>query len=468
MSIPDFEIDGVCYDTRRMEKNSVFVCIKGENDDGHRYAARAAQLGARVIIASRHIDCSAAVILTNDTKAALEYLVKRFYGEPKLRLFGITGTNGKTTVSYMMSAIFKAAGISCGIIGTNGAYLNGEAIESGQTTPTTPDMPELYKILSQMEKMGAEACVMEVSSHALSQGRVGGLRFETSVFTNLTQDHLDYHKDMEDYFKAKCKLFDISQKTAVNGDDSYGKRLKSDDFVGYGIENGEIRAEGISLSSDGAEFDMVFGKSRIRQRINIPGLFSVYNALAAATACYISGVDMSAVSMGLMSVNGVFGRMERIETEGVNVVIDYAHTPDGLSKVLTSLKEVSGGRLICLFGCGGDRDRTKRAVMGNIATELADLAIITSDNPRTESPSEIIIDILSGVKKDNYIAIENREKAILLALNIAKKGDTLLLAGKGQERYQIIGREKIEFDEREIIKRIRASMKGESYAGIYD
>lgn len=452
-----------------MEKDSVFVCIRGEQDDGHRYASRAAKLGARIIIASRHIDCNATVILTNDTKAALEYLVKRFYGEPKLRLFGITGTNGKTTVSYMTSAIFAAAGISCGIIGTNGAFLNGETIESGQSTPTTPNMPELYKTLSQMEKKGAEVCVMEVSSHALAQDRVNGLRFEASVFTNLTQDHLDYHKDMEDYFAAKCKLFEISDKAAVNIDDSYGKRICENALVvGYGIDGGEVRAEGIKLLSDGSEFDLVFGRNRVRQRINIPGLFSVYNALAAATACYISGIDIDAISAGLLSINGVFGRMERIETEGVSVVIDYAHTPDGLSKVLTSLKEVTGGRLICLFGCGGDRDRTKRAIMGNIATELSDLVIITSDNPRTEAPTEIIIDILSGVKRDNYIAIENREKAIRLALAIAKRGDTLLLAGKGQERYQIIGKDRIEFDEREIIKRIRTEQNGESYAGIYN
>lgn len=467
-SIPDFEIEGVCYDTRRMEKNSVFVCIKGEQDDGHRYAVRAAELGARIVIASRHIDCRAAVILTNDTKAALQYMVKRFYGEPKLRLFGITGTNGKTTVSYMMSAIFSAAGISAGIIGTNGAFLNGEVIESGQSTPTTPNMPELYKTLSKMERSGAEVCVMEVSSHALAQDRVNGLKFETSVFTNLTQDHLDYHKDMEDYFAAKCRLFDISDKTAVNADDSYGKRIiEKGGFVGYGIECGEVRAEEIKLYSDGSEFDIVFGRNRIKQRINIPGLFSIYNALAAATACYISGIDTDSISAGLRSVGGVFGRMERIEADGVSVVIDYAHTPDGLLKVLTSLKDVTGGRVICLFGCGGDRDRTKRAVMGNIATEFSDLAIITSDNPRTESPTEIIIDILTGVKKDNYIVVENREKAIRLALGIAKKGDTLLLAGKGQERYQIIGKDKIEFDEREIIKRILTEQNGESYAGIY-
>lgn len=468
-SIPDTDIEGVCYDTRRMKSNSVFVCIKGGEDDGHRYAARAAELGARIIIASKHIDCGVPVILTDDTYKALQYLVIRFYGKPKIRLFAVTGTNGKTTVSHMMASIFEAAGMNCGIIGTNGAFLSGESIENGQSTPTTPNMPELYEIISEMEKQGADACVMEVSSHALVQNRACGLHFETAVFTNLTQDHLDYHKSMEDYFAAKCRLFKMTDKAAVNADDSYGKRILTDEkWIGFGINSGDVRAQNINLLPDGAEFDILFGKQRIKQRINIPGLFSVYNALAAASACYISGVDADAISVGLKGVNGVLGRMERINAFGVNVVIDYAHTPDGLEKVLSSLREITDGRLICLFGCGGDRDRTKRSVMGGIATELADLAIITSDNPRTEPPTEIIIDILSGVKNDNYIVVENRRKAIEAGLCAARRGDTLLLAGKGQERYQIIGREKTEFDEREIIKEILKKRNGDSYAGVYD
>lgn len=453
-----------------MKKNSVFVCIKGENDDGHRYAVKAAELGAKIIFASRHIDCNAVVILTNDTKSMLEYLVKRFYGMPKLRLFGVTGTNGKTTVSHMIASVFAAAGISCGIIGTNGVFLDGEELESERNTPTTPNMPELYMILSELEKKGAEACVMEVSSHALTQDRVNGLCFETAVFTNLTQDHLDYHKNMEDYFLAKCRLFEISERVSVNADDEYGRRIINtfDNCIGYGCENGDIRAENIVLSADGAEFGIICGRSRVRQKINIPGLFSVYNALAAYTACYISGIEAETISAGLKNVDGVLGRMEHIDANGISVLIDYAHTPDGLSKVLTSLKEVTNGRLICLFGCGGDRDRTKRAVMGDIATKLADVAVITSDNPRTESPTEIIIDILSGVRNDNYIVIENREKAIETAYNMAREGDTLLLAGKGQERYQIIGKERRFFDEREIIKRISNEKIGEDYAGFYN
>ncbi len=453
-----------------MTQNSVFVCLKGESDDGHRYALRADELGAKIIIASRHIDCGAAVILTDDTKEALKYLIKRFYGIPDIELFGVTGTNGKTTVSHMTAAILQAAGKSSGIIGTNGTFIDGVECQTAQNTPTTPNMPELYKTLSKMQQSGVDACVMEVSSHALAQDRVNGLSFETAIFTNLTQDHLDYHKDMESYFAAKCRLFDISQKGAVNADDEYGRRILSerDNCVGYGITSGEVRAGDIKLHADGAEFDIIFGKTAIRQKINIPGLFSVYNALAAATACYISGIDENSISAGLLSVSGVLGRMEHIDSGGVSVIIDYAHTPDGLLKVLTGLKTVTSGRVICLFGCGGDRDRTKRAIMGKIATEMADVAIITSDNPRTEPPTEIIIDILSGVKRDNYIVIENRESAIRAALSIAKQGDTVLLAGKGQERYQIIGKEKRYFDEREIIRRIQKEQNGESYAKIYN
>ncbi len=453
-SIGEAELDGVCYDTRNMVKNSVFVCINGDTEDGHRYAHRAAQMGARVIIADKNIHCSATVILTDDTMSALHYLTKRFYGVPDIRLFGITGTNGKTTTSYMLLEILKASGSKCGIIGTNGAFADGEAVDVGQSTPTTPNMPELYAMLSKMESRGIDTAVMEVSSHALCQNRVDGLKFEVGVFTNLTGDHLDYHKDMEDYFAAKKRLFDISSIGAVNADDEYGSRIleANSNLIGFGIQRGEVRAENILLKNDGAEFELVLGGKRLHQRINISGLFSVYNALAAAAAAYAAGIDAKCISEGLGSVKGIEGRMERLSAGGVNVIIDYAHTPDGLLKVLGSLKSL-GGRLITVFGCGGDRDRTKRALMGKLSVENSDLAIITSDNPRTESPTEIIIDILTGVGKDNYMVIENRERAIEMALSLAKVGDTVLLAGKGQERYQIIGKEKRPFDEREIVKK---------------
>lgn len=452
--IPDAELSGVYYDTRRMKAGGVFVCLLGENEDGHRYARKAEELGAKVIIAAKHIICGVPVILTDNTRDALSYLTKRFYGAPELELVGVTGTNGKTTVSYFMAGILCAAGKRCGVIGTNGAYLDGEEVPADSSTPTTPNMPELYAVLRELEHRGADCAVMEVTSHALVQGRVDGLGFEAGIFTNLTQDHLDYHKSMEEYFKAKKKLFDISKTGAVNSDDEYGKRILSEyaGLIEYGANGQTVSAEDIVYRSSGTDFRMKLGKNSMRQKINIPGSFSVYNALAAAAAGYALGIDEECISKGLESVQGICGRMERVNCcRPYEVIIDYAHTPDGLMKVLEAVRGITRGRVICVFGCGGDRDRTKRAVMGAIAVRLADIAVITSDNPRCEPPTEIIIDILTGVKSDNYIVIENREKAIAAALEMAREGDTVLLAGKGQERYQILGRNKIHFDEREII-----------------
>ncbi len=468
-SIEDIEITGVCYDSREVKKDTVFVCIEGENDDGHRYAAQAVRSGAGVVIAEKPISCGGNIILVENTRKVLKEIIKKFYGIPKVRLIGITGTNGKTTVSHMIAAILSESGMKTGVIGTNGVYIDGKEYYCRQNTPTTPNQLELYKTLADMERQGVGYCIMEVSSHALVQERVYGLRFDMGVFTNLTQDHLDFHTDMEDYFSAKKRLFEISDRTVINADDIYGKRLLDErGGISFGITDGDIRADNIKLDPDGSEFDLTVDGKMLRQRINIPGLFSVYNALAAAAACAGLGISAENISKGLEKIGGIVGRMEHAFFGNVNVIIDYAHTPDGLSKVLESLKTVTDGRLICVFGCGGDRDRTKRALMGNIATNLSTLAVITSDNPRTEPPNEIIIDILSGVKKDNYIVIENRERAIKAALSIAKKGDTVLLAGKGQENYQIIGNEKHYFNERDIVKSAYLARNGEKDAGIYD
>ncbi len=467
-SIEDIEITDVCYDSREVKKDTVFVCIEGENDDGHRYAGQAVRSGAKVVIAEKPISCGGNIIFAPNTRKVLKELINKFYGVPKVKLIGITGTNGKTTVSHMIAQILCGSGIKTGIIGTNGVYIDGKEYYCSRNTPTTPNQLELYKALAEMEKQDVRYCTMEVSSHALIQDRVYGLRFDTGVFTNLTQDHLDFHTDMDDYFLAKKRLFQISDKAVINADDIYGRKLLDEmEATSFGITNGDVRADNIKLNPDGTEFDLIISGRVIRQRINIPGLFSVYNALAAAAVCANLEISAEDISKGLEAIGGIVGRMEHAFFGDVNVIIDYAHTPDGLTKVLESLKTVTDGRLICVFGCGGDRDRTKRAVMGNIATNLSSLAVITSDNPRTEPPNEIIIDILSGVKKDNYIVIENREKAIRTALSIAKKGDTVLLAGKGQESYQIIGNEKHYFNERDIVKSAYLARNGEKDAGIY-
>ncbi len=468
-SIEDIEITGICYDSREVKKDVIFVCLEGEHDDGHKYAGLAVQNGARVVIAQKPISCGGNIILVENTKEILKRLICKFYGIPKVKLIGITGTNGKTTVSHMIAAILAERGIKTGIIGTNGVFIDGKEYYCGQNTPTTPNQLELYHTLTDMEECGVEYCVMEVSSHALVQERVFGLGFEVGVFTNLTRDHLDFHSDMEDYFSAKKKLFEISKKAAVNADDEYGKRLEGgENVVTFGVTDGDVRADNISLYSNGSEFDLIIGRSTTRQRINIPGLFSVYNALAAITACKSMGIDDEYISSGIQSIGGILGRMEHASFGDINVIIDYAHTPDGLEKVLESLRAITEGEVICVFGCGGDRDKSKRALMGEAAVRLSDIAVITSDNPRTEPPTEIIIDILTGIKKDNYIVIENREKAIQAALSMAKKGDTVLLAGKGQENYQIIGNEKRYFNERDIVKSAYLAQNGEKHAGFYD
>ncbi len=436
-----------------MKPGGIFVCIEGTEDDGHRYIKKAVLMGAKIIIASKFSECSVPLILTDNTKEALSVLVKNFYQKRPKKLIGITGTNGKTSVSYMIDSILKNMGLKTGVLGTLGAYSGDREISLNARTSTTPDIAELYRVLDEMGD-GVEALTMEVSSHALSQRRVWGLSFRVGVFTNLTCDHLDYHKTMEEYFLSKRKLFEISKYQVINSDDEYGRRLLKEfkDATSYGIESGDIRALDINLSPNGSEFTLKIGEKTERIYLNIPGEFSIYNALAAATATHILGATIKDIKNGLSNLSGITGRMEKVKVGKINVVIDYAHTPDGLLKVLDTLNKTRHGRLICLFGCGGDRDRTKRAVMGKIATENSDLAVITSDNPRSENPNEIIIDILTGVKGENYIVIPNRREAIFSALSMAASGDTVLLAGKGQETYQIIGKEKYRFDEREIIK----------------
>ncbi|MDO4617949.1 MAG: UDP-N-acetylmuramoyl-L-alanyl-D-glutamate--2,6-diaminopimelate ligase [Clostridia bacterium] len=452
--MPDDELSGVCSDSDNLQKDSVFVAIKGNEDDGHRYINDAAKKGAKVIIAEHAIDCNVPIILTDDTRSALCYLVKNFYGEPKIDLIGVTGTNGKTSTTYMIESIMRRNGIKTGVIGTLGVKVGEEKLVTFTKTSTTPDILELYRILEAMSEK-ADVCAMEVSSHGLAQERVSGLWFKVGVFTNLTRDHLDYHKTMEEYYSAKKKLFTVSEKAVINADDSYGKRLLSEckNAVSYGINEGDICAFDIEKTASGSHFSVVLGGEKVDINLKIPGEFYIYNALAAIAACHIMGVSNGAIQEGISFVSEISGRMESLDIDGVNVIIDYAHTPDGLLKVLKTLRNIQSGKIICLFGCGGDRDRSKRPIMGRIATENSEITIVTSDNPRTENPNEIIIDILTGIKKDNYIVVPNREKAIYTALSMADRGDTVLLAGKGQEKYQIVGKEKFPFDEREIVRK---------------
>ena len=455
---PDVEITDITIDSRTVKPGSTFVCITGEITDGHNYAEAAEKAGAAVIVAEHEVSANVPVVVYENTKLALAEISSKFYGEPEkdLKLVGITGTNGKTTVSYLIKKILEISGKTVGIIGTNEIIVGDCDVGIKSSTPTTPNSLELRKIFAKMSEMGAEYVVMEVSSLALELHRVAGLCYEVGVFTNLTQDHLDYHKTMENYFLAKKKLFNISKVGVVNCDDEYGARILEDtpcNVISVGVEKGDIFAKDIKIDAGGVEFSASINEKLYPISLAIPGLFSVYNGLCALGAAIALGISPDNAASGLSKATGVKGRLERVPTDtDFSVLIDYAHTPDGLENVLNAVNSFKKGRCIVVFGCGGDRDKTKRPIMGKIATELSDIAIITSDNPRTENPSDIIEDILAGVTKNNRKVIENRKEAIAYALKIAQKDDVVLLAGKGQETYQIIGKEKIHFDEREIVQ----------------
>ncbi|MDD6214729.1 MAG: UDP-N-acetylmuramoyl-L-alanyl-D-glutamate--2,6-diaminopimelate ligase [Firmicutes bacterium] len=458
--MPDIEITGIAIDSRKVQNGYVFICISGLEDDGHRYAKKAAENGAAVIVAEKPLDVNVPLVLVENTKIEMANISAKFYGEPekRLKLVGITGTNGKTTVSYLIKAMLEQTGKKVGIIGTNEILVGHEDVGIRSTTPTTPNALELRQIFSKMVDMGAEYVVMEVSSHALDLHRVYGLEYEVGVFTNLTRDHLDYHKTMENYFLAKKKLFDISKTGVINMDDDYGARLLKSvpcKTLSVGTKDADLRAVDIDIEAKGVEFTAEFDSEKYTAKLAISGMFSVYNALCALGAAIALGLDIKTALCGLANATGVKGRLERVPLDtDYSVIIDYAHTPDGLENVLNAVNSFKKGRCIAVFGCGGDRDATKRPIMGDIGTKLADIAVITSDNPRTEDPKKIIDDIVAGVKGGEYKVIVNRREAIKYALSIAKKDDIVLLAGKGQETYQIIGKVKNHFDEREIVRDI--------------
>ncbi len=460
------DISGIAYDSRKVSDGNVFVCIKGYETDGHRFTASAVQNGAAVIVAEDKIDVDVPVVYVRDSRKTIAELACTFYGNPakKLGLVGITGTNGKTTITYLVKSILEAAGKRVGVIGTNQNIIGDKVLLTKSTTPTTPNALELQQLFTEMVYNGADYVVMEVSSHALELERVYGCEFAVGVFTNLTQDHLDFHKTMENYLNAKAKLFGISKKGVVNFDDEGGKRIAAKgecaDIMKVGLEDGcDLRAANIRFSSRGAEFDMIYKGERYAAKIQIPGRFSVYNAICAAGAALQLGIDIGTVTEGLAKATGVLGRVEVVPTDtDYTVIIDYAHTPDGLENIINCVKGFAEGRTITLFGCGGDRDNTKRSVMGEIAGRLSDYSIITSDNPRTEDPELIVREIEEGMKRTDgkYTLITDRREAIGYALDIAKKGDVIILAGKGQETYQIIGKEKFDFDERlEVYKHLK-------------
>lgn len=457
----DIEITGIAYDSRNVLPGNVFVCVKGYETDGHKYAAMAKKNGAAVIVAQDKIDIDGVpIVYVDDTRKAVADLACTFYDNPsrKFKLIGVTGTNGKTSITYLLRSILAEAGMSVGIIGTNQNIIGDKVLITQSTTPTTPNALELQQLFSEMAQSGADAVIMEVSSHALELERVRGCHFDVGVFTNLTQDHLDFHKTMENYRKAKAKLFDISDKGVINCDDEAGRKIlaeKDCDILTVGIENKcDLQAENINIDARGVDFDVIYKDKKYPIHVCIPGKFSVYNSICAAGAALQIGMDMDTITKGLANASGVLGRLEVVPTNtDYTVIIDYAHTPDGLENIISAVKEFAKGRVITLFGCGGDRDNTKRAIMGEIAGRLSDYSIITSDNPRTEDPQRIVKMVEEGMKRTNgeYTLIVDRREAIGYALNFAKKDDVIILAGKGQETYQIVGKEKHDFDERVVV-----------------
>lgn len=458
------EISGIEYDSRKIKKGDVFVAVKGYETDGHKYIESAVKNGASAVIMQEKCDCSVPYIITENTRKSLADASNVFYDYPtkKLTLIGVTGTNGKTTVTYLVKSILEFAGHKVGLIGTNQNMIGDKVIESKRTTP---ESLELCRIFDQMVKDGSDYAVMEVSSHSLVLDRVSGFDFAIGAFTNLTQDHLDFHKTMEEYARAKSLLFKMCKKGVVNADDAWCQKIcegATCDIVKYSIhKKSDIFAHNIKYTQRGVHFDVEtpFGKDSIR--LDIPGEFSVYNALTAIGICQSAGIGIKDIANALVLAKGVKGRAEVVNIPtNYTVMIDYAHTPDGLENIIKTVRGFCKGRVVTVFGCGGDRDATKRPKMGKIAGDLSDFCVVTSDNPRSENPSAIIKDILEGMKdvKAEYVTVENRRDAIKYAMEHAKENDVVILAGKGHETYQILNTGTIDFDEHKIVKEILAEI----------
>lgn len=456
---PEMEIGDVCYDSRTAKSGDVFVAITGFETDGHNYIPAAVEKGAAAVICERKPELDVPYVLVRDSRLTLALASANLFGSPaaRMKLIGVTGTNGKTTSTMLIKHMLETkANAQVGLIGTNQNMIGSEVLP---TERTTPESYELQKLLRDMADAGCTHVVMEVSSHSLALSRVAGLHFEVGLFTNLTQDHLDFHETMEAYAEAKALLFAQCEKGAANLDDAYAQTMLRSarcPMLTWSLTRNEadLVAKDIRLSADGVKFCALTTEKLERVKLGIPGRFSVYNALTVIACGLLLGMDLADCCAAFEDAQGVKGRMEVVPTEGdYTILIDYAHTPDALKNVLRSLRETTSGRLVALFGCGGDRDRTKRPAMGKIAAENADFVIVTTDNPRTEAPAAIIEDITAGIRgaKTRYKVIADRREAIAWAIDNHKSGDVIVLAGKGHETYQIVGKTKYPMDEREIV-----------------
>lgn len=453
----DVDIVDIKTNSSHVVLGSLFICISGEKTDGHNFVWQAENYGAVAIITEREVQSTLVQIVVDDSRKAMSILASNFYDNPsdKLKLVGVVGTNGKTTTSFMVYNILKENGFSCGLIGTNGIYYNDTFLENNLTTP---DPLYLHKIFSEMIKSGIKYVVMEVSAHAIYLNKMAGLNFEVGIFTNLSQDHLDFFKDMEEYENAKIKFFNQNDCKYIvsNSDNETGIKI-SNNFpktITYGIDNpADVFAIDVEEQPSKTKFVINLFDCIFNVTLNMIGRFNIYNALASSCACALLGVKPQRVINSLTNFYGVSGRLEMLKGKDFRIYVDYAHTPDGLKNVLQSLKNTCENRLICLFGCGGNRDVLKRSIMGEVSGQVADFTIITTDNPRFEDPMDIIREIEKGVLKHTkkYIIIQDREQAIKYALEMAKSGDTLLIAGKGCEMYQDVLGIKKPFNDKDIV-----------------
>ncbi len=469
------KLHGLCYDSREAKRGSTFVAIKGDQVDGHDYIAEAIRNGATTLVVERQpkvlLPKRVTVIKVPDTRIALSMLADYYYDSPStmLKAVGVTGTNGKTTVVHLLNSVFSAAGAKCGQIGTIEYDIAGEIVPAVNTTPQSLD---LHLMMNTMVKKKADYCLMEVSSHALVQYRVEDVEFHSALFTNLTQDHLDYHEDMDDYFRAKARLFvELNPGVSIiNADDPYSAKLMSmigGDVITYGLEpDCDINADDIAIDATGISMTVHTPGGSFPLQSPLIGQHNVYNILATVGLAHAEGISQEAISKGISQLKIVRGRFQKIdEGQPFTVVVDYAHTADALANALGAARPLAKGKVITVFGCGGDRDRTKRPLMGATAWTRSDVTIVTSDNPRTENPESIIKDVLQGIQSDEnpdgVLKVEpDRRIAIRTAIALAKPGDFVMIAGKGHEDYQIVGKTKEHFDDREEAEKVIKEVYG--------
>ena len=467
----DIDITGLTIDSRKAEKGTLFFCIYGLHTDGHKYIPSAYEKGCRAVVCERDVDSlpeGMTVVRTDSTRGLLCQVAKRFYGDPssKFSLIGVTGTNGKTSTTYFMESVLNTIGHRTGVIGTIEIRMDGKKMPLHLETSTTPDTIELNEIFKTMAEGGVQDVVMEVSSHSLELKKVDGLTYQVAIFTNLTQDHLDFHGTMENYARAKAKLFTMCKNAVINTDDEWSRVMLEAakcPVTTFGIDkDADVKAENIVYFMDHSTFDVKLDDRVYSFELHVPGRFSVYNALGVIAAARMLGIPAESIVKGINAIKGVPGRIQNIPNDrGFNVIVDYAHTPDGIEKILKSVREFTKGRIITVFGCGGDRDRTKRPIMGRLAAELGDIAIVTSDNPRSEEPMDILKEIEVGVKPvtEAYELIVDRKDAIYRAIAIAKPGDSVVIAGKGHEDYEIFKDKTIHFDDAEVAKEALEDLK---------